>query len=232
MNEATMKRILAVLSRLLSPADLALAHVLLNKEFEKDAKDPDSIFLEWTPGDVLAECPGLTREEACRVLSSVEHDHDASLGVNWDRIRRVAERLFPDRDLDAEPEDEEEEENPFDVHAFVSALIRENPKTEHFTVVVMDDDGALTIRVVGGTVQEFEDGDADTIGLYDTGADAADDDAADTAYEKAAGIVAALSNLGKNAELFEPEDEHGDEYDWRDSASYYEIGEHEDEEKP
>jgi hypothetical protein len=54
----------------------------------------DSIILRWTIGDVIAVRPDLSEDDARDVLEAVEHDHDASVGVNWDVITATADRLF------------------------------------------------------------------------------------------------------------------------------------------
>jgi len=59
------------------------------------------ISITWTDEDVLqrAEEMGvsLTREEISDVLSVMEADHDATIGINWDVISYHIERVKEDK---------------------------------------------------------------------------------------------------------------------------------------
>jgi predicted transcriptional regulator len=66
----------------------------------------DKIAIIWTVEDVLGVCPNLSQEEAVNVLQSLLHNHDASLGVNWETIHGIAIYLSYNP---GEPTDEWEE---------------------------------------------------------------------------------------------------------------------------
>jgi hypothetical protein len=60
-----------------------------------------AVNIEWCIDDVLytakEEGVRLTRKQASEVLSSLLHDHDASIGVNWDTIRETIRMVKEDR---------------------------------------------------------------------------------------------------------------------------------------
>ena len=47
----------------------------------------DQISINWHVDDVFAVDDSLTRSQAKQVLYLVKHNHDSSIGVNWDVIR-------------------------------------------------------------------------------------------------------------------------------------------------
>tara|TARA_R100001082_G_scaffold74034_1_gene42694 strand:+ start:348 stop:632 length:285 start_codon:yes stop_codon:yes gene_type:complete len=51
----------------------------------------------WHVDDVLSERPDLTIEQASDVLDKLcsPDNHDATIGVNWDSIKYMAEHLYP-----------------------------------------------------------------------------------------------------------------------------------------
>jgi hypothetical protein len=53
------------------------------------------ISFEWDVRDIKCVRPQLTKEPCCQVLAAVEHNFDASIGVNWDVIKECADELFP-----------------------------------------------------------------------------------------------------------------------------------------
>ena len=58
----------------------------------------------WMVDDVLSMRPDLTEEQANEVLTEVERQHDASIGISWDTLDIIADSLYP------EPEEEDEDE--------------------------------------------------------------------------------------------------------------------------
>lgn len=48
----------------------------------------------WHISDVQSERPDLTDEQAWEVLGMVDARRDASIGINWDFIRNIADMLF------------------------------------------------------------------------------------------------------------------------------------------
>lgn len=56
--------------------------------------DPNYIAIWWGVEDVQEMRPDLDEEQARRVLKCLEHDHDASYGINWDSITDQAEYIF------------------------------------------------------------------------------------------------------------------------------------------
>ena len=54
------------------------------------------IQIPWAVKDILQQRPDLTNEQAKRVLQQLVQCHDASIGINWDVIDDVAEKLFPE----------------------------------------------------------------------------------------------------------------------------------------
>jgi len=55
----------------------------------------EEIGIKWHFTDVLSVRPKLTDDQAMIVLGNLEHDHDATIGVNWDVIADTADMLFP-----------------------------------------------------------------------------------------------------------------------------------------
>lgn len=53
------------------------------------------IQITWSIEDVLSVREDLTEDQAEEVLEAVEHNHNASIGVNWDVIEGQANYLFP-----------------------------------------------------------------------------------------------------------------------------------------
>jgi hypothetical protein len=57
------------------------------KELEKKlAHYEDNCTVVWMPEDVLSRDDTLTDGEVSWILERMEHNHDASLGINWDTI--------------------------------------------------------------------------------------------------------------------------------------------------
>ena len=60
------------------------------KEVITDLTNPDMILIEWSIDDVYAkaeeEDKHIEKEDALRLLTDMEHRHDASAGINWDVI--------------------------------------------------------------------------------------------------------------------------------------------------
>lgn len=86
-------------------ADRSAAHELaLLKAQTEDFPDVDdrlravesSIFEEWTMADVIADCEGLSEEQAINVLQQVKRNFDAAIGINWSVIRAHAWRIYPE----------------------------------------------------------------------------------------------------------------------------------------
>lgn len=61
------------------------------------------ITIIWSVEDVQSERPDLTDEQAMDVLERVKHKHDATIGVNWDTLRTVADIFYP-KDSNCEDE--------------------------------------------------------------------------------------------------------------------------------
>jgi hypothetical protein len=57
-------------------------------------RDADEISVTWSVHDVLSIRPRLTQPQAMEVLSKLEQNHDASVGINWDVIRDTADIMF------------------------------------------------------------------------------------------------------------------------------------------
>ena len=64
--------------------------------------DEGPIAIIWSLEDVLMECDWLTEEQALDVLHSLDANHDATLGINWEVIRESAHWKYP------EPEEKED----------------------------------------------------------------------------------------------------------------------------
>jgi hypothetical protein len=43
----------------------------------------------------VQECEWLTREQALEVLHNLDHNHDATIGINWEVIYYNAEWMYP-----------------------------------------------------------------------------------------------------------------------------------------
>jgi hypothetical protein len=56
----------------------------------------DAISISWSAADVREVRPDLTPDQCPEVLREVEDRHDASVGINWDIICKVADRLYPE----------------------------------------------------------------------------------------------------------------------------------------
>jgi hypothetical protein len=57
--------------------------------------DEGQIAIIWSVKDVMQECDWLTEEQALEVLHNIDHNHDATIGINWDVIYYNAEWMFP-----------------------------------------------------------------------------------------------------------------------------------------
>lgn len=66
----------------------------LNK-FRRARQQRDSIQLSWHIDDVKSLRPDLNDEQCLVVLDAVKHNHDATIGVNWDVIEAVSDLQFP-----------------------------------------------------------------------------------------------------------------------------------------
>ena len=75
------------------------------EEIRQELAKQGKIALVWSIEDVKS-LRVVSDDEAFEVLLSVEHNHDAGIGVNWDVIAATADSMFPGR---AAPEDEEDE---------------------------------------------------------------------------------------------------------------------------
>lgn len=53
------------------------------------------LVIEWCAEDVLQVRPDLDKKRALEVLRSVDHYHDASIGVNWNILKLHADDIFP-----------------------------------------------------------------------------------------------------------------------------------------
>lgn len=56
--------------------------------------DPDKITITWCTEDVLNIRPDLTNAQAREVLYELGHNHDASIGINWEVIDIKAEGMY------------------------------------------------------------------------------------------------------------------------------------------
>ena len=65
--------------------------------------DEGQIAIIWSLEDVLMECDWLTEEQGLDVLHSLDDNHDATIGINWEVIRDSAHWKYP------EPEEKEDE---------------------------------------------------------------------------------------------------------------------------
>jgi len=55
----------------------------------------DTIEISWHIDDVKELRPDLTDAQAREVLDHAKHQHDASIGINWDVLAVHADYLFP-----------------------------------------------------------------------------------------------------------------------------------------
>ena len=60
----------------------------------------DEIAIIWSVDDVLQECDWLNKEQAMEVLHDLKHNHDATIGINWDVIRYKADGMYPDNETE------------------------------------------------------------------------------------------------------------------------------------
>lgn len=56
----------------------------------------DEIAIIWSAEDVLSIREHLTPEQALEVLEQAEHQHDATIGINWDVLHHHADWMFPE----------------------------------------------------------------------------------------------------------------------------------------
>ena len=61
----------------------------------------DEIAIVWSVEDVMQECDWLTREQALEVLHHLDHNHDATIGINWEVIYYNAQWMYPRENEDA-----------------------------------------------------------------------------------------------------------------------------------
>ena len=55
----------------------------------------DEIAIIWSVEDVMQECDWLTEDQALEVLHSIDHNHDATIGINWEVNHYNAEWMYP-----------------------------------------------------------------------------------------------------------------------------------------
>ena len=77
---------------LLTEAMSALRNELRNRP------DGDRIYDVWQVSDVRGRRPDLDDEQCWEVLRSIERNHNAEVGINWDVIDFVADTLYPEPD--------------------------------------------------------------------------------------------------------------------------------------
>jgi hypothetical protein len=75
-------------------------------DIHKLLAERNQIAVIWDIEDVQILRPDLNDEQAWQVLESIERNHDAGIGINWDVFEAEAEHLFP------EPDQEEPLTNP------------------------------------------------------------------------------------------------------------------------
>jgi hypothetical protein len=54
-----------------------------------------SILIKWTIDDVMEIRPDLNDDQCIDILEYAEKNHDANLGINWESLREIANKLFP-----------------------------------------------------------------------------------------------------------------------------------------
>ena len=57
----------------------------------------NEIAIIWSVEDVMIECDWLTEEQAMEVLHDIKHNHDATIGINWDVIHYSAQWKYPQK---------------------------------------------------------------------------------------------------------------------------------------
>lgn len=65
----------------------------------------DEIAIIWSVEDVMQECDWLTKDQALDVLHDIDHNHDATIGINWEVINFTAQWKYPNPKY-AETDDE------------------------------------------------------------------------------------------------------------------------------
>jgi len=55
----------------------------------------DEIAIIWSVEDVMMECDWLTKDQALEVLHDIDHNHDATIGINWEVINYNAQWRYP-----------------------------------------------------------------------------------------------------------------------------------------
>jgi hypothetical protein len=60
----------------------------------------------WCIEDVQEVRPDLSEEQCWKVLQAAEHNHDATIGINWDVLSCQADTLFGIAPADANPGEE------------------------------------------------------------------------------------------------------------------------------
>jgi hypothetical protein len=55
----------------------------------------DEIAIIWSVEDVMMECDWLTEDQALEVLHDIDHNHDATIGINWEVINYNAQWRYP-----------------------------------------------------------------------------------------------------------------------------------------
>lgn len=63
---------------------------------EQVTVEDDEIAIIWSVEDVMKECNWLSKHEALDVLHDLKHNHDATIGINWEVIYYKAQCLYPD----------------------------------------------------------------------------------------------------------------------------------------
>jgi len=58
--------------------------------------EDDEIAIIWSAEDVLSIRKHLTPEQALEVLEQAKHQHDSTIGINWDVLGYHADWMFPE----------------------------------------------------------------------------------------------------------------------------------------
>jgi len=54
----------------------------------------ESMSLTWDCEDIMSEYPGITKDQAIRILNMVERTHDRAIGINWTVIECAIDEVL------------------------------------------------------------------------------------------------------------------------------------------
>lgn len=77
---------------------LFIQHLKRGRDAIEEMQSGEAVVSGWHVDDVLSLDDSLTREEAKEILESADHNHDASIGINWDVLETLIDNFKYDKE--------------------------------------------------------------------------------------------------------------------------------------